>query len=156
MADPIDVREVSGCTCLRVRRIARQLTQSYDRTLGSVELTVNQLGLLAKLYGATQGGRTGLPIGALAERLGMHATTLNRELKPLKAENLIADTVDPTDRRVRAVTITRKGSARLIKAVPIWRRAQRQLEETLGAETTHALNDLLDLASSKLTKKGQG
>jgi len=29
-------------------------------------------------------------IGALAERLGMHPTTLNRDLKPLKAQGLVA------------------------------------------------------------------
>lgn len=150
MADPIDLREVSGCTCLRARRVSRQLTQSYDRALQPVGLTVNQFGVLAKLYGATQGGRTGLPIGVLAERLGMHPTTLNRDLKPLKAQNLIADRVDATDRRVRAVTITRKGRAKLAKAVPFWRRAQKRLEETLGAEATRALNDFLDLAASRL------
>ncbi|HEY6254518.1 MAG TPA: MarR family winged helix-turn-helix transcriptional regulator [Xanthobacteraceae bacterium] len=150
MADPIDLREVSGCTCLRARRVSRQLTQSYDRALQPVGLTVNQFGVLAKLYGATQGGRTGLPIGVLAERLGMHPTTLNRDLKPLKGQNLIADRVDATDRRVRAVTITRKGRAKLAKAVPFWRRAQKRLEETLGAEATRALNDFLDLTASRL------
>jgi DNA-binding MarR family transcriptional regulator len=150
MVDPIDIREISSCTCLRARHVARQLTQAYDRALDPVGLTVNQFGLLAKLYGATQGGPTGLPIGALADRVGMHPTTLNRDLKPLKAQNLVADAVEAGDRRVRAVILTSKGQARLHKAVPLWRRAQRRLEGALGAEATRALNDLLELASVKL------
>jgi DNA-binding MarR family transcriptional regulator len=146
----IDLRDVSGCTCLRARRIARQLTQAYDRALESVDLTVNQLGVLAKLYGATRGGRTGVPIGALADRLGMHPTTLNRDLKPLRAQGLIADAVDAGDRRVRAVTMTAKGRARLTKAIPVWRRAQKRLEAALGADTARALNEVLDVAATKL------
>jgi DNA-binding MarR family transcriptional regulator len=155
MADPIDIREVSGCTCLRTRRMARQLTQSYDRALEPAGLTVNQFGVLAKLYGATRGGRKGVPIGALAERLGMHTTTLNRDLKPLKAQKLIADAVDANDRRVRALTVTGKGREKLRKAIPFWRRAQKQLEAALGRDAARALNDILDLAATRL-QKGAG
>jgi DNA-binding MarR family transcriptional regulator len=150
MADLIDIREVSGCTCQRVRRLARQLTQAYDQALAGTGLTVNQFGLLARLYGTTQGGRASLSIGALAERLGMHPTTLNRDLRPLKAQRLVADAADPGDRRIRAVTITRRGRARLARALPSWRRAQKRLEAALGARGTRGLNAMLDRAAGKL------
>ena len=153
MAVPIDLREVSGCTCLRARRIARQLTQAYDGALAPVALTVNQFGVLAKLYGATRGGRAGVPIGALADRLGMHPTTLNRDLKPLRAQGLVADAADPDDRRVRALTITGKGRARLRKAVPFWRRAQQGLDAALGAKVARGLNEALDLAAARLQRQ---
>jgi DNA-binding MarR family transcriptional regulator len=152
MVDEIDIREVSGCTCLRARRLARQLTAAYDRALKHVGLTVNQFGVLAKLYGATRGGQTGLSIGALADRVGMHPTTLNRDLKPLKTQGLIADAVDMSDRRIRVVMITTKGIAKLRKAVPLWRGAQKRLEGELGAEATRTLNELLDLACTTLGK----
>jgi DNA-binding MarR family transcriptional regulator len=152
MADQIDIREVSGCTCLRARRTTRQLTQIYDTSLKPAGLTVSQFGLLAKLYGASLAGRRSLSIGTLAERLGMDPTTLNRNLKPLVAQGLVADRVDAEDRRVRAVLITAKGRAKLRKAVPFWRRAQARIQEALGVEATLALGDLLDLASSKLAK----
>jgi len=150
MADPIDLREVSGCACLRARHIARQLTQAYDRALAPAALTVNQFGLLAKLYGASQGGRSGVRIGVLAERLGMHPTTVNRDLKPLRAEGLVADAVDASDRRARALLITGKGRARLRKAIPFWRRAQTRLEGALGGALARSLNDVLDAAAAKL------
>ena len=150
MADRIDLREVSGCACLRARRIARQLTQAYDHALAPAALTVNQFGLLAKLHGASRGGRTGVRIGALAERLGMHPTTLNRDLKPLRAQGLVADTADPGDRRARALLITGKGRTRLRKAIPFWRRAQARLEGALGAELARSFSDVLDSAAAKL------
>jgi len=152
MADQIDIREISGCTCLRARRASRHLTQIYDRALKPVGLTVNQFGLLANLHGVSLAGRRSLSIGALAERLGLDPTTLNRNLKPLATQRLIADEADPEDKRVRAVRITDKGVARLRKAVPLWRGVQAQVREALGADATLALNDSLGLAAAKLAR----
>lgn len=150
MAYAIDIREVSGCTCRRARRATRMLTQIYDRALEPVGLTANQFDLLTNLFGASLTEQECLPIGALAARMGMHATTLTRDLKPLIARGLVADTNDPRDGRVRAVLITREGRYKLRKAVPAWRRAQKQVESALGAEAALALNNLLDLAATKI------
>ena len=130
----IDLTDVSGCTCLAARRIARQLTRAYDRALETAALTVNQFGLLAKLYGASRGGRKAVPLGVLAARLGMHPTTLNRDLTALRARKLVADAADPDDKRVRGVTITAKGTAALRAAIPLWRKAQARLERSLGTD----------------------
>ena len=66
----IDIQAVMGCTCLKLRKASRHITQIYDHALSSSALTVNQFGLLAWLYGARQAGRPGLAIGVLGERLG--------------------------------------------------------------------------------------
>ena len=152
ITDQIDIQEILGCTCSRLRRVARRSTQIYDRALEPVGITINQFGLLARLHGQSVAGQNELPIGALSDLVGMHPTTLNRDLKPLRAQGLVADATDPADRRVRAVLLTGKGRAKLRKAVPHWRRAQTQVQAALGAEATLALNGLLDLASGKLAK----
>src|SRR5258708_7941299 len=108
MLDAIDLREISNCSCLRVRRTARRLTRLYDQALEPAGLTVNQFGLLANLHGA---GSAGLSMGALADRLGMDPTTLNRDLKPLRADGLVRDAADPRDRRGRPVRLTSQGRA---------------------------------------------
>jgi len=151
MAIDIDIREIAQCTCLRLRQTTRRVTQIYDRLLEPAGLTVNQFGLLARLYGASL-RREVLAIGVLAERVGMDPTTLNRSLKPLEAENLIANVADPADRRVRAVRITDKGIAKLRGAVPFWRRAQVQIDDAIGIDTSVALNGLLELCSAKLAR----
>ena len=122
----IDVQEIAGCTCLRLRRASRKLTQIYDRLLGAAGLTVNQFGLLAQLYGADISRSTGLSMGTIAERLGLDPTTLNRNLKPLHLQGLVKDAIDAADRRVRIIRITEKGRRTLERAVPLWRQARRR------------------------------
>lgn len=153
MAERIDIREIVGCTCLLARRTTRQLTQIYDTALEPIGLTINQFGVLAHLYGSTLAGRGHLSIGALADRIGKHPSTLNRDLRPLGVRGLVADAHDPSDARVRAIRITARGRAQLSKAIPHWRRAEAKIRRSLGAETVVALRRLLKLSSAKLTKE---
>jgi DNA-binding MarR family transcriptional regulator len=146
----LDVRESLGCTCMRVRRANRQITQLYDRHLAPVGLTAGQFGLLGRLHGASRRGRSALPIGMLAELHGMDPTTLTRNLKLLVAAKLVRDGRDETDRRIRTVSLTDAGRKRLQEAAPGWRKAQREVEAALGTETVLALNGLLDIANAKL------
>jgi DNA-binding MarR family transcriptional regulator len=151
MVDPI-IREISGCTCLRARRTTRHLTQIYDCALEPVGLTINQFGVLACLYGSSLEGQDHISIGALADLIGKHPTTLNRDLRLLVAQGLVADAPGPVDRRVRALLITGRGRTKLRKAVTFWRLADTQLREALGVKAVLALNTLLDLALAKLAK----
>jgi DNA-binding MarR family transcriptional regulator len=150
MTNPIDLNEVANCTCLRARRLTRRLTQIYDAALEPVHLTANQFGVLSFLYGSTLGGRDHVSIGALAERVGKHPTTLNRDLKPLEFLGLVASIVNPADRRVRAIQITSKGRTHLRKAATFWRHAQSRVRQELGLRAMVALNDMLENAAKKL------
>lgn len=150
MADSIDLNEISNCTCVRARRIARQLTRLYDGALQPAGVTANQFALLVKLFGASQYGMKGLSMGVLAERAGMHYSTLNRDIKPLKRQGFVSDVGNEGDGRVRTICITEKGRAKLREAVPAWRQAQTRVQDVLGHEVTLSLNGLLDLACAKV------
>jgi len=147
---PIDIREVLGCTCLRLRSTTRAVTQLYDHLLTPVGITIGQFGILARLYGAGLRGHAALPIGVLADLHNMDPTTLTRNLKPLIAAGLVEDGRDARDRRVRTLSLTTVGRERLTEAMPFWREAQHRVQAVLGAETMLALNGLLDLSSVKL------
>jgi DNA-binding MarR family transcriptional regulator len=149
-----ELQEIMGCTCLRVRRVARRITQIYDRALESSGITVNQFGLLTHLHGARLGGANGFAIGTLGERLGTDPTTLNRTLKPLQQRGWVKDATDPADGRMRIIGITDKGRRELLKALPLWRKAQAQVENSLGGTTMLALNELLDLSAARLAESG--
>jgi DNA-binding MarR family transcriptional regulator len=153
MSELIDVNEVAGCTCLRARRTARQLSRLYDSALEPAGVTVNQLGVLTKLLGAMMRKPSGISIGALAEHIGMHPSTLNRYLKPLKKLGFVGDARDLDDRRARAVFITKKGQNKLREAIPAWRRAQARVQEALGHELMLSLNASLDLACAKVAPR---
>jgi DNA-binding MarR family transcriptional regulator len=145
-----EIQEVMGCTCLRLRRATRRISQIYDQALAPADLTVNQFGLLSHLYGASLAGSAGFSIGALAERLGADPTTLNRTLKPLRERGLARDCLDPGDARVRRIQLTDKGRREIAKALPLWRQAQAQLEKALGVKPIKALNELLDFSAARL------
>jgi DNA-binding MarR family transcriptional regulator len=147
-----NLQEVMECTCLRIRRTSRLVTQIYDYALAATGLTVNQFGLLANLYGVDLVRSAGLPIGALSERLGTDPTTLNRTLKPMGAKGLVKDLTDPADGRVRIVRITEKGKREFLKAIPLWRQAQGRVNGALGTKTASAFNDLLDLCGDALSR----
>jgi len=84
--------------------------------------------------------------------MGMHPSTLSRDLKPLRNQGLVAEDLDPGDLRVRCVLITKKGQAKLRNAIPAWRRAQAHVQDVLGHEVMLSLNALLDVTSAKLAR----
>src|SRR5262249_1151236 len=79
-----DFRRIMECTCMRMRRATRRVTQLYDRALEPAGLTVNQFGLLAYLHGASLQRSNDLSISTIAEWLGMDPTTLEPCLGPCR------------------------------------------------------------------------
>lgn len=129
----------SGCTCLRLRKAARRLTQIYDERLAPFDLTVTQFSLLGHLRSFD-----GIGIGALAEKLITDPTTLTRNLRPLERRNLLVLAHDPNDRRSRRLHLTDKGREAYVTAKPAWAQAQKEMEQILGERAALALNASLD------------
>ncbi len=116
----IEARTIGdACLCLAVRRTARAVSRRYDDALRPVGLTSGQFSLLSALA-----GEDGLPLGSLADRLGMDRTTLNRNLQPLLAHALVGDRADDGDARRRLLALTVAGRDRLAAALPHWQAAQ--------------------------------
>jgi DNA-binding MarR family transcriptional regulator len=133
-----------GCTCRRLRRMARLVTQLYDEALSAHDLTIAQFGLMTTIAEHRRSSGKDISIGALANAVGLDPTTLNRNLSTLQREKLVEVRPDDKDRRVRAVALTPAGRQRLKNAVPAWRAAQADLEGRLGHKAVSALNDTLD------------
>jgi DNA-binding MarR family transcriptional regulator len=70
-------------------------------------------------------------ITALADAAVMDRTTLTRNLKPLAEGGLVAIR-EGDDARMRKVTLTAAGRARLAAAQPYWEQAQRRMSDALG------------------------
>jgi DNA-binding MarR family transcriptional regulator len=127
--------EALACTCARLRRLARRMTQIYDSHLEGTGLTVAQFGLLAPLN-----ARGSFPMGVFAGRSVMDPTTLTRNLAPLQRDGYVKIASDPQDRRRRIVSITAKGRRALQDALPSWRKAQDELASALGEPAMTQLN----------------
>lgn len=133
----------TACTCGKLRRTARRLTQAYDRALKPAGLRLTQYSVLANAA-----LRPGLSITDLAERMAMDRTTLTRNLRPLERAGWVRVAPGP-DRRSRAVEITAAGRGVYERALPLWREAERAFRRGLGRDETAALHDLLDQAAAK-------
>jgi DNA-binding MarR family transcriptional regulator len=118
---------------------SRAVTQAYDVVLQPSGLRATQFTVLAKLAVA---GETSL--GDLAKRMVMDRTTLTRNLRPLERDGLIRSEVGQ-DRRSRALMLTAKGKTALDRALPLWRRAQDRMVQSLGGPRwRRLLDDLLE------------
>lgn len=139
-----------NCTCSRLRRASRQVTQLYDQSLEEAGLTIGQFGLLAFLDARAATGERGVAIGTVALARGMDPTTLTRNLKPLVAHGFVGVERDANDRRVRTIAITPSGSKKYASARPLWENAEARLKSDLGPEMMAALNALLELSLAKI------
>jgi DNA-binding MarR family transcriptional regulator len=134
-----------GCTCLRLRKASRRVSQIYDQHLEPFGLTVTQYGVLGHV--ATFDGIT---IGALADKLIVDPTALTRSLRPLERQGLVAVKIDRRDRRARCLHLTASGRKAYEQAKPAWARAQRHIERALGGLEAPALNAALDRVLERL------
>jgi DNA-binding MarR family transcriptional regulator len=134
-----------GCTCLRLRKAARRVSQIYDRALEPFGLTVTQYGLIGHIAALD-----GIGIAALAAKMVMDPTTLTRNLKPLLRQGLLVLVPDARDRRARRLHLTEAGRQALVKAKPAWVGAQVHVEQLLGERDAPALNAVLDRVLARL------
>lgn len=132
----MDPTTASPCTCFRLRRASRQLSQIYDSHLAPAGLSLNAYSILRRAPTPRQ-------LGDLADALGMDRTTLTRNLKPLLLAGWLQEHRGH-DARQRLIAITPAGKAILRRARPLWQRAQTHIENTFGTRPTVQLNTLLD------------
>jgi DNA-binding MarR family transcriptional regulator len=139
--------KTTGCTCLRLRKASRCVTQIYDRTLEVTGMTVTQYSLLGHLAAFD-----GICIGALAAKLIMDPTTLTRNLRPLLRRGDVAVKSDRSDKRSRRLYLTPKGRNAFQLARPAWARAQHHIEQALGEGEIPALHAALDRVVARLAQ----
>jgi len=130
--------ECRDCVCLAVRTAARRITQGYDAALAGTGLRVTQFSLLVMAH------HLGAPsMKRLAQMLNSDPTTITRNVQGLAKRWLL--TVSPgRDLRERKVTLTEKGEAILLRALPNWRAAQSDVVASLSRAELTRLRTLLE------------
>jgi len=126
------------CVSHNLHQTARAVSRIYAEELRSTGVGRSQFAILQSL---SQQGPLGL--SELAEGLYMDRTTLSRNLKPLEKAGLVRRTPSSEDARVKLVTLTPAGRARLKAARVCWRRAQTRLLELLGEDAWRSLEGAL-------------
>ncbi len=132
--------QFTECNSLALRRASRTVGQMYDRHLAQAGLRGGQFSILVWV------SRLG-PVGmsALATGVGLDRTTLNRVLKPLLRDGLVAVGASDSDKRSRLLSLTPEGKAKLAEARLHWEAAQAAFETTYGVSEAARLRELLSL-----------
>lgn len=134
--DVTDYMACADCFCLASRQAARKITRLYDGYMQKSGIRATQFTILSQLM-----LRGEMPIGKLADILGMERTTLTRNLTPLEARKWISIRAGD-DPRSRMISITAQGKATVRRGFPHWAAAQAQVGKLLGAEGEGALKIL--------------
>jgi DNA-binding MarR family transcriptional regulator len=132
------VAKPQGCTNFRLRHLVRQVSRHYDAEVAKSGLKTTQYSLLSHVLHLG-------PIrpGELAKAMGVDASTLTRNLKPMVAAGWLRQG-EGSDARSRWVEITDEGRAKRTEAQRHWRDAQEKLNALLGIERVLALHQLVD------------
>jgi DNA-binding MarR family transcriptional regulator len=115
------------CLCLHLQRSARVVARRFDDALRPLDLTNGQFSLLMSLN-RPEPAR----MRSVCSLLAMDRTTLTANLKPLERRGLLKVAVDPDDKRSRLLTLTERGRALLVTAMPIWKRTHAALDRMLA------------------------
>jgi DNA-binding MarR family transcriptional regulator len=134
----------AACVCLGLNRAARATSRRYDAIFKPIGITSGQFTILSAL----KRDEAAVPIGAMADLLGMDRTTLTRNLRPLETLELVAIQIDARDRRIRTLTLTAKGRKLLRQAVPLWQQAQSESNRRIGLNRWDRLRSTPDSLSA--------
>ncbi|MBO9513693.1 MAG: winged helix-turn-helix transcriptional regulator [Variovorax sp.] len=142
------IAKPKGCTHFRLRHLTRLVARLYDAEVAQSGLKTTQYSLLSHVLhlGPVR------PVD-LAQAMGVDASTLTRNLKPLMAEGWLVQGEGP-DARSRLIEITDAGRAKRAEAQRHWRIAQEKLNDLLGLERVLALHALIDDSIAVLQAAG--
>ncbi len=147
METGIDITKPVTCTGMRVRKLARRVSQIYDEALSGTGLSVGQFGLLGHIIA---GREQGMGMGEMAVRLVMDRSSLSRSLGPLTRAGLVQVGGREGDRRVKVVRATDAGRAAFAAAEPAWREGQMRVAKALGPQRRARLHAVLEDALERL------
>src|SRR6185312_12178255 len=120
-----DISLCVQCHCLAARRNARAITRHFEAALRRHGLRATQFSILAALALARP-----MPMGELAELLGLERTTLTRSATLLERNGWVR-TDRSADGRERPLRLTATGRRKLESAYPSWKAAQDSVALTL-------------------------
>lgn len=139
--DVRELRAATRCIALRARRLSRLVTRHYEHQLRDTGLTVAQFSLV----GVVALKQPLSPI-ALARMLDLDKSTLSRNLRPLIGSNLLVS--ESADAGGQSLRITDKGWETLDRALPAWKKAQREVLARLGGDVASRLDGMIAAMAS--------
>ncbi len=133
-----------GCTNFKLRQLLRSVSRLYDAEIAQAGLKGSQYSLLSHVLALGP-----IAQSALAAHMGMDASTLSRNLRPLIDKGWVLQGPG-ADARSRLISIAPGGRAKHAEAKLHWKRAQQMLNQRLGSEQVARLHQLVETAHQQL------
>lgn len=133
-----------GCTNFKLRQLLRSVARLYDAQMANSGLKTTQYSMLSHVVALGP-----VAPSELAARMGLDASTLTRNLRPLVDQGWCVQGPG-ADARSRSVTITAAGRAKHAEARAHWKRAQLDLNQRLGEGQVVALHAMIEQVQAAL------
>ena len=118
---------IQFCACANLRRLARIVTQVYEKQMQPTGLKVTQYYMLVNIARHKE-----TSISKLGEIMLLDQTTITRNVNILKKSGYVNITKDINDSRTKSISITDTGLVKLEEATPIWLQIQEKVENGMG------------------------
>ena len=120
----INVNELKQCPCFNLRNMARELTNSYNKSLKYSGINSTQIPILALLniYSEIETAR-------MAKLLNLETSTLRRNSSNLIKKKLIK--IVKKDTNGNLLALTNNGYKKLKETLPIWRKSNKKSKKIL-------------------------
>ena len=133
-----------GCTNFKLRQLLRSVSRLYDAQIAQAGLKGSQFSLLSHVVSLGP-----IAPSELATQMGMDASTLTRNLRPLSDKGWVVQGPGG-DARSRSIAITPAGREKHAEARQHWKRAQLSLNRLLGGDEVASLHRMIDGAQARL------
>jgi DNA-binding MarR family transcriptional regulator len=114
------------CLCGNLRMAARAVTALYDSHLAPSGLTAAELSVLWCVVSVQPAS-----MQKISEFLAMEKSTVTRNVAHLKLRHLLKVEAGE-DARMKLVSATRGGREAFVRALPLWKEAQKAASRALG------------------------
>ena len=128
---------LTECACFDLRKATRAVSRMYDDFLRDAGVNVTQFSLLRLIRTEKE-----ISVSMLGRYMVMDRTSITRALAPLDRDSLI-NSRPGADKRMRIVSLTKKGRKLVENAEPKWRQAQEALMEAIGEDRWRAMRSQL-------------
>ena len=119
---------LAECACFDLRKAMRAVSRMYDDFLRDTGINVTQFSLLRLIRTEKE-----ISVSTLSRYMVMDRTSITRALAPLGRDGLINSRTG-TDKRIRIVSLTKRGDKLVADAESRWGQAQKALMEAIGDE----------------------
>jgi DNA-binding MarR family transcriptional regulator len=128
---------LAQCACFDLRKATRAVSRMYDDFLRDTGINITQFSMLRLIRAEKE-----ISVSTLGRYTVMDRTSISRALAPLERDGLVSSQPG-ADKRVRLISVTKKGSRLVEAAEPKWAQAQEALLDTIGDDRWSKLRTLL-------------